>query len=74
MLALAVAFAGALAIAVLPHSDSRTPGISGFAGPPFAGSPSEQRDFARDHVRSEPQLFVNVENAPAPSLAARPLL
>jgi anti-sigma factor RsiW len=68
VLALAVALSAGLAAAVLPRSDSGLPNVS------FAGSQQQQMDVVRDHVQSEPQLFVSAESAPAPSLALHPLL
>ena len=68
VLALAVALSAGLSIAVLPHSGS------GFRNSGFADSQQQQMDVVRDHVQSEPQLFVSAEFAPAPSLASHPLL
>ena len=68
VLALAVAISGAFAFTVLPRSGGEPPSAIGFSGA------EQQQVFARDHTRSEPTLFVVADNAPAPSLAARPLL
>ena len=68
VLALAVAVSGALAVAVIPHSGGEPPSTIGFSGA------AQQQQFARDHARSEPTVFVVAENVPPPSLAARPLL
>ena len=67
ILALAVATAGAFAVAVLPQSESTPPSSIGFSG-------TQQQEFARDHALSEPTLFVVAETSPPPSLAPRPLL
>lgn len=67
ILALAVATAGAFAVAFLPRSESTPPSSIGFSG-------TQQQQFARDHARSEPTLFVVAETSPPPSLAPRPLL
>ena len=68
VLALAVAASGAFAVAVLPHSGGEPPSAIGFSGT------EQQQQFARDHARSEPTVFVVAENTPPPSLASRPLL
>jgi len=67
-LALVAAIAGVFAIAVLPPADSAPPSSIVFSGA------EQQQAFARDHARGEPTLFVVADNAPAPSLAPRPLL
>jgi hypothetical protein len=69
VLALAAALGAALTLGVLPHSEN---GFQNGGG--FAGSQQQQMDVVRDHVRSEPRLFVSAEYAPAPSLASHPLL
>ena len=68
VLALAVAVSAGLAVAVLPRSGSEPPSMIGFSGA------EQQQQFALDHAKSEPTLFVVAENAPPPSLASRPLL
>jgi predicted anti-sigma-YlaC factor YlaD len=68
ILALAVTVSGAFAVAAIPHSGGESPSTIGFSGA------EQQQQFARDHARSEPTLFVVAENAPPPSLASRPLL
>jgi hypothetical protein len=69
-----MAAAGGVALAVLPHSGGTPQSSFGFSGT------QQQQVFARDHVRSEPTLFVVADSSPppssspTPSLTSRPLL
>jgi hypothetical protein len=68
-LALAAALTASLAaLFALPHSGSDPPSALGFAGP------KQQHVFAREHVTSEPTLFVIEQSLPTHSFAGRALL